>query len=69
MVKKTPGYVLVGSQSFSTKKEAEEFAIEQRRTKGQQGYKTRYELDMDPTSGQFRVRVFVYVTDSKGKLI
>lgn len=69
MVKKTPGYVYVGKDTFPTKGEAEKFAVKQRKKKAEEGYKTRYEIDMDPQSGQFRVREFVYMQDTKGNLI
>ncbi len=69
MPKKTPVWQLVGTQSFPTKGEAEAFAIAQRKKKSQAGYKTRYEIDMDPQSGQFRVREFYYITDNKGNLL
>ena len=69
MVKKTPQAELVGSRIFETKGEANAYAIEQRRKKAQSGYKTRYEVDMDPQTGKFRVREFIYNTDSKGNLI
>lgn len=69
MVKKTPGWEFVGSQTFDTKGAANKFAIEQRARKKQAGYNTRYEVDMDPTTGKFRVREFVYVTDEKGRLL
>lgn len=69
MVKKTPAGELVGSRVFDTKAEANAYAINQRRKKAEAGYKTRYEVDMDPQTGKFRVREFVYNTDSKGNLI
>ena len=69
MVKKTPGYVYVGKQTFETKGAAEKFAVTQRKKKAEEGYKTRYEIDMDPQSGQFRVREFVYQQDTKWNLI
>lgn len=69
MVKKTPIYEYVGSRTFETKGEANEYAVTQRRKKGQSGYKTRYEIDMDPQTGKFRVREFIYNTDNKGNLI
>lgn len=69
MVKKTPAGELVGSRVFETKGEANAYAIDQRRKKSQQGYKTRYEIDMDPQTGKFRVREFVYNTDNKGRLV
>lgn len=68
MVKKTPVGVKVGEQWFDTKGAAERFAISERKRKSDSGYKTRYEIDMDPASGRFRVREFVYQTDSKGRL-
>lgn len=69
MVKKTPAGELVGSRVFETKGEAQKYAIEQRAKKRQSGYTTRYELDMDPQTGKFRVREFVYNTDNKGNLV
>lgn len=69
MVKTPPIGEYVGSQTFDTKGEANDFAVKQRKKKAQQGYKTRYEVDMDPQTGKFRVREFVYNTDSKGRLV
>jgi hypothetical protein len=69
MVKKTPVWQLVGTRMFETKGEAEKFAIAERKRKGDSGQKTRYEIDMDPGSGQFRVREYYYATDSKGRLV
>lgn len=68
MVKKTPQAVLVGSRVFDTKGEAEKYAVAERAKKSKSGYKTRYEIDLDPQSGKFRVREFVYNTDNKGNL-
>ena len=69
MVKKTPSWVYVGSQTFETKGAANAFAIQQRKDKKRSGYNTRYEVDLDPQSGQFRVREFIYITDEKGRLL
>lgn len=69
MVKRTPAGELVGSRVFETKGEAQDYAVKQRAKKKQSGYTTRYEIDMDPQTGRFRVREFVYNTDSKGNLI
>ena len=69
MVKTPPIGELVGSRTFETKGEANAYAVSQRRKKAEQGYKTRYEVDMDPQTGKFRVREFVYNTDSKGRLV
>jgi hypothetical protein len=69
MVKKTPVWQLVGTRMFETKGAAEKFAIEERKRKAEAGSKTRYEIDMDPGSGQFRVREYYYATDSKGRLV
>lgn len=69
MVKKSPAAELVGTRMFETKGEANAYAIDQRRKKAQAGYKTRYEVDMDPQTGRFRVREFIYNTDAKGNLI
>lgn len=69
MVKKTPQAELVGTRMFDTKGEASAYAIDQRRKKAQAGYRTRYEIDMEPQTGKFRVREFIYNTDSKGNLI
>ena len=69
MVKKTPVSELVGVTTFETKGEANAFAIKQRSRKSKTGYKTRYEIDMDPQTGKFRVREFVYATDNKGRLL
>jgi hypothetical protein len=69
MVKKTPVWQLVGTRMFETKGAAEKFAIEERKRKSEAGSKTRYEIDMDPSSGQFRVREYYYATDSKGRLV
>lgn len=68
MVKKPPAMQLVGQTTFATKGEAEKFAITQRKKKAEQGYKTRYEVDMT-MDGQFRVREFIYMTDTKGRLV
>lgn len=54
---------------FETKGEAEKFAVAERKRKGDSGQKTRYEIDMDPGSGQFRVREYYYAADSKGRLV
>jgi len=69
VVKTPPIGEFVGSRVFETKGEANAYAISQRRKKKQSGYNTRYEVDMDPQTGKFRVREFVYNTDSKGKLV
>lgn len=69
MVKKAPVAELVGVTTFETKGEANEFAVKQRARKNKSGYKTRYEIDMDPQTGKFRVREFIYATDEKGRLI
>lgn len=69
MPKKPPIGEYVGSRIFETKGEAQQFAVDQRRKKKQSGYVTRYELDMDPQTGKFRVREFVYNTDNKGRLV
>lgn len=69
MPKKTPAWTLVGERSFDTKGAAERFAIEQRKRKKESGFNTRYEVTMDPSSGSFRVREFVYQTDNKGRLV
>ncbi len=69
MVKTPPIGEFVGSRVFETKGEANEYAIKQRKQKAQAGYKTRYEVDMDPQTGKFRVREFIYNTDSKGRLV
>ena len=69
MPKKPPAGELVGSRIFETKGEAQKYAVAQRAKKKQSGYTTRYEVDMDPQTGKFRVREFVYNTDSKGNLI
>lgn len=68
MVKKTPAWVYVGSQIFDTKGAAEKYAVAERKKKTEVGYKTRYEIDMDPQTGKFRVREFVYATDAEGNL-
>ena len=68
MVKKTPAWAYVGSQVFDTKGAAEKFAVAERKKKLTAGYKTRYEIDMDPQTGKFRVREFVYNTDTEGNL-
>lgn len=69
MVKKIPGWTQVGIRTFDTKGEAEKFAISNRKEKAKQGMKTRYEINLDPSSGKFRVRIFFYLTDAKGNLI
>jgi hypothetical protein len=69
MVKKAPVMQLVGTTFYPTKAEAEQFAIEQRKKRNEAGMKARYEIDMDPQTGQFRVREFFYQTDKKGKLV
>lgn len=68
MVKKTPAWSYVGSQVFDTKGAAEKYAVAERKKKATSGYKTRYEIDMDPQTGKFRVREFVYATDTEGNL-
>jgi hypothetical protein len=69
VVKKTPVWALVGTQSFPTKGEAEAYAVRQRKSKAQAGYTTRYEIDMNPQTGAFVVREFYYIKDSKGRLL
>ena len=69
MVKKTPQATLVGTRMFDTKGAAEKYAVEQREKKAQSGYKTRYEVDLMPDSGKFRVREFVYNSNDKGELV
>lgn len=68
MVKKVPVASLVGSRVFDTKGAAEKYAVAERARKAQSGYRTRYEIDLDPQTGKFRVREFIYNTDSKGNL-
>lgn len=68
MPKKTPAGVKVGEQWFDTKGAAERYAVAERARKKSAGYNTRYEIDMDPGTGRFRVREFVYETDAKGRL-
>ncbi len=69
MPKKSPVQQYVGSQTFPTKGAAEKFAKEQRAKKAKEGLNTRYEIDLVPNSGEFRVRVFMYAEDAKGNLI
>lgn len=69
MPKKTPVMELLGSTMFATKGLAEKFAISQRAKRAGSGMKTRYEIDMNPQTGEFRVREYVYQTDSKGRLV
>ena len=70
MPKKTPvQWRFVGSQEFSTKGEAERFKVEEGVRKKRAGYKTRYEVDLIPETGKFRVREFIYMSDEKGNLI
>ena len=69
MVKKTPAWEHVGTTVFETKGEASAFAVKQRARKKQSGYNTRFEIDLDPQTGKFRVREFIYATDEKGRLI
>lgn len=69
MVKKVPSWVYLNTRIFDTKGEAERFSVSFRAQKSKEGVKVRYETNMDPTSGKFRVKIFYYATDSKGGLI
>lgn len=69
MVKKTPAWQYVSSATFESKGAAEKFAVSQRKRKAELGQKTRYEIDMDPQTGKFRVREFIYLADEKGRLL
>jgi hypothetical protein len=53
---------------FQTKQEAKQYGIDERRRKAGMGLKTRYEIDMDAQTGQFKVREFIYDTDKRGRL-
>jgi len=68
VVKKTPAWEYVSSTTFDTKGAAEKFAVAQRKKKAELGQKTRYEVDMDPQTGKFKVREFMYLSDEKGRL-
>jgi hypothetical protein len=69
MPKKTPVMQLLGTDTFPTKGAADAFAIKQRADRNKVGMKTRYEIDMNPQTGEFRVREYLYATDTKGRLI
>jgi len=69
LVKKVPAWSYVGAQIFETKAEAKQFTVTEHAKKKSLGYKTRYEVDMDPQTGKFKVREFVYMTNNKGELV
>lgn len=60
---------LLGTDTFPTKGAAEQFAIKQRQARAKVGMKTRYEIDMNPQTGDFRVREYLYASDNKGRLL
>ena len=67
---KTPhSYAKTVDKRFPTKGAAKKFAIEQRKKAKQAGEVQRYEIQVDETTGEFKVRQRIWATDNKGRLV